>query len=189
MPKILGRGRTLYDAKPSETEPHLTIITMRLWAVAETGETYSKLVDISVPTELEVATDADIKAIENMINRENQQILNEELARFPPGESFDLPKETKWKELGLHSEGECPCGLTHPPHLPWQVEGEAPTCWCGKKHQGAPPEKHENGVGHWPQNSERGTTCWCRKDHGPHSYLGLTTCWCGEYNDYIGMPR
>jgi chromosome segregation ATPase len=51
-------------------------------------------------------------------------------------------------------------------------------------------QAHVNGRPHDPKIPYAGGfICWCGKDHGPHSFIGMTTCWCGVYNEGVGVPR
>jgi hypothetical protein len=138
MAKIARRGRE-YVGVEVDPETNTTTATWRIWYETDSGRTRSTYVGLDRKTELsENSTDDERREYGERVNRENQKTLDKAQDRFEKNDPFELPlRERDWNPEKEHIGGaKCWCGTIHPPHYPFQSSGDAPTCWCGKKHQG-----------------------------------------------------
>lgn len=138
-PKIVERGRQFVGYQIDEMDDTKGTLTFQIWCTTDTGHRYSRYVDITIPNSKVIPdtwTAEETKAFETKLNQENREQLDRAQADLERIEAttWEVP-ERNWDAVREHTEGPCRCGLTHPPHLPWQLD-DAPVCWCGERHQG-----------------------------------------------------
>ena len=132
---IIRRDRIFVGLRgPDEQGAHT--LTWRIGYVRENGVAPATYVDLShrepdIFADFAEWTREDLERYSKILNEGNRALLDQLQDEFEEGGSttFVQRYEHAWDPDVAHADGQCSCGMWHPPHfMDWSVG----PCWCGK---------------------------------------------------------